>query len=47
MPLFIRWFGWWLFKDKDAPTLVEPGGLLLLVALFAIEIGALWSLLPW
>jgi antibiotic biosynthesis monooxygenase (ABM) superfamily enzyme len=47
MPLFIRWFGWWLFADKKSPTWFEPAGLSLLVALFAIEIGALWNLLPW
>jgi uncharacterized protein len=47
MPLFIRWFGWWLFADKKSPTWFEPAGLLVLVAIFAIEIGALWNLLPW
>ena len=47
MPLFIRWFGWWLFADKKSPTWFEPAGLSLLVVLFAIEIGALWNLLPW
>ena len=47
MPLCIRWFGWWLFADKKSPTWFEPAGFLLLVALFAIEIGALWNLLPW
>jgi hypothetical protein len=47
MPLFIRWFGWWLFKDEGAPSWVEPVGSLSLVVLFAIEIGALWNLLPW
>jgi hypothetical protein len=47
MPLFIRWFGWWLFADKKSPSWSEPAGLSLLVALFAIEIGALWNLLPW
>ncbi|MBV9875316.1 MAG: antibiotic biosynthesis monooxygenase [Verrucomicrobia bacterium] len=47
MPLFIRWFGWWLFADKTSPTWFEPAGLSLLVVLFAIEIGALWNLLPW
>jgi hypothetical protein len=47
MPLFIRWFGWWLFADRKSPTWIEPTGLLFLVALFAVEIGALWNLLPW
>ena len=47
MPLFIRWFGWWLFKDKAAPSWIEPTGSLLVAVLFAVEVGALWSLLPW
>ena len=47
MPLSIRWFGWWLFADKKTPSWIEPTGLLLLAALFAIEVGALWDLLPW
>jgi hypothetical protein len=47
MPLFIRWFGWWLFADKKSAAWIEPTGLLLLIALFAVEIGALWNLLPW
>lgn len=47
MPLFIRWFGWWLFTDKKAPTWVEPTGLFVLAVCFAIEISALWNLLPW
>jgi uncharacterized protein len=46
MPLFIRWFGWWLFNDKGQGWIEWAGSLLLLV-LFAIEIGALWNLLPW
>jgi hypothetical protein len=47
MPLFIRWFGWWLFTDKKTPAWITPAGLGLLGALFAIEVGALWFLLPW
>ena len=47
MPLFIRWFGWWLFTEKMAPDWVTPVGLGLLAALFAIEVGSLWNLLPW
>jgi uncharacterized protein len=47
MPLFIRWFGWWLFKDEDASGWLEPVGSSLLVVLLAIEVGALWNLLPW
>lgn len=47
MPLFIRGFGWWLFKDKGGPGWFEPVGSLAVVVLFVIEIGALWNLLPW
>ena len=46
MPLFIRCFGWWLFKDKKGPAWIDPAGLSLLFAIFAVEIGALWNLLP-
>ncbi|HXB73419.1 MAG TPA: antibiotic biosynthesis monooxygenase [Candidatus Acidoferrales bacterium] len=47
MPLTIRWFGWWLFTEKKTPGWVTPAGLGLLGAIFAIEVGALWDLLPW
>jgi antibiotic biosynthesis monooxygenase (ABM) superfamily enzyme len=47
MPLFIRWFGWWLFTKKKPPAWIAPVGLGLLAALFATEVGALWYLLPW
>jgi uncharacterized protein len=47
LPLFIRWFGWWLFTDKNTSKWIEPTGLLLLGALFAIEVGGLRNLLPW
>jgi uncharacterized protein len=47
MPLFIRWFGWWLFADRKSPTWFGPAGLLFLVTLFVVEVGALWNLLPW
>jgi antibiotic biosynthesis monooxygenase (ABM) superfamily enzyme len=47
MPLFIRWFGWWLFTEKKTPLWITPAGLGFLGALFAIEVGALWFLLPW
>jgi hypothetical protein len=43
MPLCIRWFGWWLFTT---PAWITPIGLGFLAALFAIEVGALWYLLP-
>lgn len=47
MPLFIRSFSWWLFPEKNWPGWITPVGLGLLAALFAIEVGALWTLLPW
>jgi antibiotic biosynthesis monooxygenase (ABM) superfamily enzyme len=47
MPLCIRWFGWWLFTEKKMPAWITPVGLGFLAALFAIEVGALWYLLPW
>jgi uncharacterized protein len=47
MPLFIRWFGWWLFSEKKTPAWTTPAGPGLLAVLFAIEVGALWHLLPW
>jgi antibiotic biosynthesis monooxygenase (ABM) superfamily enzyme len=47
MPLFIRWFGWWLFTEKKTPPWITPVGLGFLAALFAVEVGALWYLLPW
>jgi antibiotic biosynthesis monooxygenase (ABM) superfamily enzyme len=47
MPLFIRWFGWWLFTEEKTPPWIEPVGLGFIAALFAVEVGALWYLLPW
>jgi antibiotic biosynthesis monooxygenase (ABM) superfamily enzyme len=47
MPLCIRWFGWWLFTEKKTPAWITPVGLGSLAALFAIEVGVLWYLLPW
>ena len=47
MPLCIRWFDWWLFTDEKTPAWITPVGLGFLAALFAVEIGALWYLLPW
>ncbi|HEY0791778.1 MAG TPA: hypothetical protein VGD78_12015, partial [Chthoniobacterales bacterium] len=46
MPLFIRWFGWWLFTEEGTPAWILPVGLGLLAFLFALEVGALWPLLP-
>lgn len=46
MPLFVRGFGWWLFPKFDSPA-VTGKGILILLALFALEVGILWNLLPW
>lgn len=46
MPLFVRWFGWWLFPERDQPV-ISLKGCAILAALFAIEIAVLWTLLPW
>lgn len=46
MPLFVRWFGWWLFPENDRPS-ISLKGCAILALLFAIEIAALWTLLPW
>ena len=45
MPLFVRWFGWWLFMTKDSPAGTTAKGVGILIALFAAEIGVLWRLL--
>lgn len=45
MPLFVRWFGWWLFP-KGNPT-ATARGVGILAALFALEVIAFWKLLPW
>lgn len=47
MPLFVRWFGWWLFLRPESPRYITPGGVALLAVLFAAEVVALWKLLPW
>jgi uncharacterized protein len=47
MPLFIRWFGWWLFTEKMTSAWITVAGFGFLAALFAIEVGAFWHLLPW
>lgn len=44
MPLFVRWFGWWLFPKQDAPASTSAKGVLILTLLFAGEIAALWHL---
>jgi antibiotic biosynthesis monooxygenase (ABM) superfamily enzyme len=47
MPLCIRWFGWWLFTEEKTPRWITPVGLGFMAGLFAVEVGALWYLLPW
>ncbi len=44
MPLFVRWFGWWLFPDNKSKSR-GPMGAGLFIVLFAIEIALLWRLL--
>ena len=46
MPLLVRWFGWWLFPATGSPN-TTLRGVLLVTALFAVEIAAFWKLLPW
>ncbi len=45
MPLCIRWFGWWLFADRDSPRSYAVGGVAAMVALYALEIALLWRFL--
>jgi hypothetical protein len=42
MPLFVRGFSWWLFVDNKSPKWTTPAGVVLLVALFAIEVAFFW-----
>ncbi len=46
MPLFVRWFGWWLFLQPDSPKNTTLRGILILLGLFALEVAVLWKLLP-
>jgi antibiotic biosynthesis monooxygenase (ABM) superfamily enzyme len=45
MPLCVKGFGWWLFPKDDPRTTSKGVGILCL--LFALEVFALWKLLPW
>ena len=48
MPLFITWFGWWLFpKAEKSESTITLKGCVILAILFIIEIVLLWKLLPW
>lgn len=46
MPLFVRWFGWWLLPKGEANAATWRG-VGLLCGLFALEVLLLWNLLPW
>ena len=47
MPLFVRWFGWWLFPAAARTWRVTSKGAVILIVLFTVEVVALWRLLPW
>ena len=40
MPLFVRWFGWWLFPRND--PFATAKGVIILCALFGMEVLLLW-----
>lgn len=44
MPLFIIWFGWWLFPKEDTAA-TNLKGCAILAVVFAIEVAALWRLM--
>lgn len=46
MPLFVRWFGWWLFPKGNSAA-ITTRGVSILCLLFAFEVLTLWKLLPW
>jgi antibiotic biosynthesis monooxygenase (ABM) superfamily enzyme len=45
MPWFVSLFGWWLFPKADAAATTFRG-VMSICFLYAVEIAALWSLLP-
>ena len=45
MPLFVRWFRWWLFPSEHAKA-TSMRGMGILLLLFTLEIIILWRLLP-
>jgi uncharacterized protein len=47
MPWCVRWFGWWLFPEQGLEKRLTTNGLAILSLLYAVEIVALWRLLPW
>ncbi len=46
MPLFVRWFDWWLFPKGRFVRRVTIRGIVILCLLFAGEVILLWRLLP-
>lgn len=46
MPLCVKWFGWWLFPQKNTRSTTAKGVGILCV-LFTLEVIILWKLLPW
>jgi antibiotic biosynthesis monooxygenase (ABM) superfamily enzyme len=46
MPLFVKWFDWWLFP-KGNTAAVTSKGVAILCLLYALEVILLWKLLPW
>jgi hypothetical protein len=46
MPIFIKALGWWLFpKSEESKLRTDVIGATLIIALFALEVAALWHLL--
>lgn len=45
MPLFVKWFDWWLFPRGVKGATARGVGIL--CVLFALEVIVLWKLLPW
>jgi hypothetical protein len=39
--------GWWLFPPGASSFAVTSKGVAILIVLFALEVAALWQLLPW
>jgi antibiotic biosynthesis monooxygenase (ABM) superfamily enzyme len=42
MPLGIRPFKWWLLPAQDGAWWIRPAGIAVVMALYAVEITALW-----
>lgn len=46
MPWSVGWFGWWLFPKGNTAEITFRG-VMIIFLLYAIEVAALWWLLPW